>query len=90
MTKEQFLNGVSFKVKGFGEYKGACTFRLVEGHSIVEESRSYVDERVLLTSHLCNVTKIGTKGFEGFTFILSKKVKVKYRFEDLVEFEAEV
>lgn len=84
MTKEQFLDGTPFRVKGFSTYKGASTYKYDE--CIVEENRSSIDERIIVTTHHLNVSKIGSKGFEGFTFILSKKVKVKYKFEDLVEF----
>ena len=84
MTREQFLNGTSFRVKGFGEYKGGPTFKYDE--CIVEENRSSIDDRVIVTSHHCNVPKVGTKGFEGFTFVMGKLVKVKFKFEDLVEF----
>jgi hypothetical protein len=87
MTREQFLSGVSFKVNGFNTYKGASTYKYDE--CIVEESRSSIDERVIITTHHCNVSKVGTKGFEGFTFVMNKMVKVKYRFEDLVQFVEE-
>jgi hypothetical protein len=87
MTREQFLSGVSFKVEGFNTYKGASTYKYDE--CIVEESRSSIDERVIITTHHCNVSKVGTKGFEGFTFVMNKMVKVKYRFEDLVQFVQE-
>jgi hypothetical protein len=85
MTREQFLSGVSFKVKGFNTYKGASTYKYDE--CLIEENRSSIDERVIVTSHHLNVSKIGTKGFEGFTFVMNKMVKVKFKFEDLVEFE---
>jgi hypothetical protein len=85
MTRQEFLDGVSFKVEGFNTYKGASTYKYDE--CIVEESRSSIDERVIITTHHCNVSKVGTKGFEGFTFVMNKMVKVKYRFEDLVVFE---
>jgi hypothetical protein len=88
MTKEQFLNGTSFRVKGFGNYKGASTYKYEE--CISEESRSSVDNRVIITTHHCNVTKVGTKGFEGFTFVMNKMVKVKYKFEDLIHYEEPV
>jgi hypothetical protein len=84
MTKEQFLNGTSFRVKGFNTYKGASTYKYDE--CIVEENRSSIDGRVIITTHHLNVSKIGTKGFEGFTFVMNKMVKIKYKFEDLVEF----
>lgn len=87
MTSEQFLNGTPFRVKGINSYKGAPTYKYDE--CIVEENRSSIDERVILTSYHLNVTKVGKVGFEGFTFVMNKKVKVKYRFEDLVEFKEE-
>jgi hypothetical protein len=86
MTKEQFLNGVSFKVKGT-TYKGAQTFFYNE--CIMKESRSSVDDEVLFRSHHCNVLKVGRVGFTGFTYVMNKKVVVNYRFEDLVIFEEE-
>lgn len=88
MTREQFLNGASFKVKGFVNYKGAETYRL-DGGSIVRESRSSVDERVITYSHHCNVDTIGKVQFTGFTYVFNKKIKVKYRFEDLERFGEE-
>jgi hypothetical protein len=83
MTREQFLSGVSFKVKG-PSYKGAETFYYDE--CIMKESRSSLDERVIYKGHHANVLKVGRVGFIAFTFVMNKKVVVKYRFEDLVEF----
>lgn len=83
MTREQFLSGVSFKVKGF-TYKGAETFYYDE--CIMKESRSSIDEEVIYKGHHANVIKIGRVGFTAFSFVLNKKVVVRYRFEDLVEF----
>jgi len=87
MTREQFLNGASFRLVG-RTYKGDWTYRY-EGESLVRESRSSVDERVLTYSHHNNVTKVGRVAVEGFTYIFNKKVKVKVRFEDMVEFKEE-
>jgi len=87
MTREQFLNGASFRLVG-RTYKGAETYR-VEGGSIVSESRSSENERVLTYSYHCNITSIGRVGFKGFTYIFNKKVNVNLRFEDLVEFKEE-
>ena len=86
MTREQFLDGVSFKVKG-PSYKGAETYYYDE--CIMKQSRSSIDEEVLYSGHHCNVLKIGRVGFTVFTFIMNKRVVVKYRFEDLVEFKEE-
>jgi hypothetical protein len=89
MTKQEFLNGVSFKVKGFSEYKGGSTFKYGIG-CIVEENRSSIDDRVIITTHHCNVVKIGSKSFTGFTYIMGKRVNVKYRYEDLVVFNVQL
>ena len=86
MTREQFLSGVSFKVKG-PSYKGAETYYYDE--CIMRESRSSLDERVIYQGHHANVIKVGRVGFTAFTYVMDKKVVVKYRFEDLVEFKEE-
>lgn len=86
MTKEQFTSRESFKVKGEGNYKGACTFKF-NGDHLWKENRSSIDDSVLFTSYHLNIDKITNVGFEGFVYVMSKLVKVKYRFEDLVEFE---
>lgn len=86
MTKQEFLNGVSFRIKGFSNYKGASTYKYDE--CIMEEMRSSNDnEKVIITKHHCNITKIGRTGFTSFAFVMSKKVVVKYKFEDLIKFE---
>lgn len=86
MTREQFLSGVSFKVKGI-TYKGAETFYYDE--CIMKESRSHIDDKVIFKGHECNVDRVGRVGFTGFTYVMNKKVIVKYRFEDLEEFKQE-
>ena len=86
MTREQFLLGVSFRVEGV-TYKGAETFYYDE--CIMKETRSSLEERVLYKGHHANVIKVGRVGFTAFTFVLNKKVVVRYRFEDLVEFKEE-
>ena len=84
MTKEQFEQGVSFKVVGLS-YFGAETYRL-EGGSVVRESRSSENERVLTYDYHCNVSSIGRVGFKGFTYVFNKRVNVNLKFEDLIEF----
>jgi hypothetical protein len=86
MTREQFLSGVSFKVKG-PSYKGAETYSY--NGCIMRESRSSIDERVICQGYHANVIKVGRVGFTAFNYTLNKKVVVKYRFEDLVEFKEE-
>ncbi len=87
MTREQFLNGASFRPIG-GTYKGDWTYKY-DGQAIIRESRSSIDERVLTYSLHNNVTKVGRVAVEGFTYIFNKKVKVKVRFEDMIEFKEE-
>lgn len=84
MTREQFLNGASFRING-KSYKGAETYRKMD-NCIVSEARSSVDERMIFFDHHCNITSIGSVGFKGFTFVFDKKINVNLRFEDLVEF----
>jgi len=88
MTREQFLNGASFRVAG-PTYFGAETFRLEGEGCVVRESRSSENERVLTYSYHCNVYKIGRVGFKGFTYVFDKRINVNLRFEDLVEFVEE-
>ena len=88
MTREQFLNGTSFYVGRKG-YKGDSTYYFNSVGSISRQSRSSLDNRVVLDDYECNVTKTGRVGFEGFTYVMGKKVVVKVRFSDLVEFKEE-
>jgi hypothetical protein len=88
MTKEQFLKGTQFYV-GSKKYKGDSTYSFSSVGSISRQSRSSIDNRIVLEDYECNVTKIGRVGFVGFTFVMGKKVVVRSRFEDLVEFKEE-
>ena len=87
MTREQFLNGTPFTL-GPVKYKGDSTYSYDRGH-ISRQIRSAVDGRIVLNDYECNVEKLGRVGFTGITFIMGKKVVVKHRFEDLVEFKQE-
>lgn len=87
MTKEQFLNGTEFYV-GRKSYKGAETYSYNQKDNYMSKQvRSSIDESVILDDYVCNVTKVGRLGFEGFVHVMRKKVVVKYKFEDLVVFE---
>ena len=87
MTKEQFLAGTPFYI-GKKSYKGDSTF-YYKGGIICKQSRSSIDEEVILDDYHCNIYKIGRVGFEGFTFILGKGVRVKLKFADLIPFSSE-
>ena len=89
MTREQFLNGTTFRV-GFLSYKGAETYSYnAKDNYMCKQVRSSIEEKIILDDYVCNVTKVGRLGFEGFVHVMRKKVVVKYKFEDLVEFKEE-
>jgi len=89
MTKEQFLEGTQFYI-GNKSYKGAETYSYnAKDNYMSKQIRSSIDERVIMDDYVCNVTKIGRVGFVCIVFVMKKKVVVKYKFEDLVEFEGE-
>lgn len=87
MTREDFLNGVSFRVVG-PTYKGDWTYKY-QDEMVVRESRSSTDEIVLTFAHHCNVFKVGKVGFKGFAYVFNKKVNVNIRFEELFRFKEE-
>ena len=87
MTREQFLNGVQFTI-GPVTHKGAPTYSFHPGH-IARQTRSSQDGRIVLNDYECNVDRVGRVSFTGFAFVMNKKVVVKYRFEELVEFKEE-
>jgi len=87
MTREQFLNGTIFTVGG-PTYKGASTYSYNDNaECMMRQTRSSLDERIVMNEYECNVPKVTRTGFEGFTFVMKKKVVIKYKFEDLVEFK---
>jgi len=89
MTKEQFLEGTQFYI-GRKNYNGAETYSYnAKNNYMSKQIRSSIDERVVMDDYVCNVTKIGRVGFVCIAFVMKKKVVVKYKFEDLVEFEGE-
>lgn len=87
MTKEQFISGTPFYVGG-KKYKGDSTYYFDNGH-ISRQTRSSIDERIILDDYECNVLKVGRINFTGLRFVLGKKVVAKYRFSDLVPYESE-
>lgn len=86
MTKQEFLNGTCFTIKAPKTSNGESTYKFDEG-CITKQSRSSVDGRVILDGYECNILKIGSKGFTGFTYVMGKRVNVKFKFEDLVKFD---
>jgi hypothetical protein len=85
MTKEQFLNGTPFRVKGIHNSKGSATFTH-EGGVISKQIRSSVDERKITDDYHLNVLEVSDKGFTGFVYVMNKQINISYKFKDLVEF----
>jgi len=85
MTKEQFLDGTPFRVKGIHNSKGSSTYYFDKG-TISKQIRSNVDERVLTDNYHLNVSEMSEEGFTGFVYVMDNKVEVSYWFSDLVEF----
>ena len=90
MTKEQFLNGTPFYIKRKA-YKGDATYSYNQDIGcICKQSRSSLDERMILDDYECNMGKLGRIGFTGFTHVMGKRVIVKYQFSVLVPYQSEV
>jgi hypothetical protein len=90
MTREQFLNGTMFTVGG-PTYKGCNTYSYNESAGcMMRQTRSSLDERIVMSEYECNVEKVTKTRFEGFTYVMKKKVVIKYKFSDLVIFEERV
>jgi hypothetical protein len=87
MTKEQFISGTSFYIRG-KKYNGDSTYYFNEDH-IRKQIRSSIEESIILEDHECNVDKVGRLGFTGYTYVMGKRVVVKLKFADLVEFQSE-
>jgi hypothetical protein len=86
MTRQEFLDGVSFRVKGIHTDKGSSTYYYSDG-TLTKQIRSGIDERALTDDYHLNVEDVSDNGFKGFVFVVDKKVEVEYKFGDLVVFE---
>ena len=84
MTKEQFLNGVSFKLPN-QLLRGTSTY-VFDGEKILQEFRRE-NGGLLFKDHEANIDKIGKVKFTAYTFVMDKRVEVEFRFEDLEVFE---
>lgn len=85
MTREQFLNGVSFYLPNELLRDEYTTYKYQE-EMILKESRNRKGD-VIFRRYEANVENIKNKFAEAYTFILDKRVAVKLKFEDLKEVE---
>jgi len=81
MTREDFIAGVEFEIKG--NY-----FKLdKDQRSITKVFRTSDRSRVVMEDYHMNVEMMGLVRFEAYTYVLGKKVERKIRFEDLEVFK---
>lgn len=88
MTKAEFVSGKPFRVIERGSYKGASTF-FYDGECMMKQTRSSIDESVLFSDYHMNIKTVGDKWFSGFTYVMNKKIQIRLKFEQLVEFKQE-
>lgn len=91
MTKQEFLNGKSFRSKSSLQV-GSCSYKYKVGKDtqmgyIEKEIRHSKTDKVLLSDHHLNVTEITDNTFSGYTFVMEEAIYVEYSFEDLVVIE---
>jgi hypothetical protein len=78
MTKADFLAGKPFEFR-YREFKYSDEDR----HSPTINGGFIIEGKFVEFGYEIWVEKVGTKGFEGFRYIMGKKVKVKIKFEEL-------
>jgi hypothetical protein len=87
MTKQEFLSGKVFKL---ADHSYSNTYQFIPSKSkdvegfIQRNIMSSDGDRVILFDHEANITKIGSKTFEIYSFVMSKRVQLKYRFDELI------
>ena len=88
MTKAEFVSGKPFRVVSNTNYKGASTF-FYDGECMMKQTRSSIDESPIFSDYHMNIKTVGDKWFSGFTYVMNKKVQIRLKFEQLVEFKEE-
>jgi len=93
MTKEQFLNGTSFSLDG--DYSNTTTYKYrADGArcgGLEREYRMYNDvNNILISDHLFNIEKVGSKMVHLYTFLLGRKIVDRIRYKDMIEFPEQV
>lgn len=87
MTKQDFLERKSFYLKG--DFSNTTTYKM--GHkasSLEREYRMTNDiDNILISDHIFNIEKIGTKKVHLYTFLLGRKIVDKIRYDDMVAYD---
>jgi hypothetical protein len=93
MTKQEFLNGKSFRVNqatriGQASFRYECNIDNPgeTGHLRKEIRRESTGE-VVLDDYELSITKITDNTFSGQGFVMDKRVNIRYRFDQLIPVE---
>ena len=89
MTKQDFLNGKSFSLKG--DFTSNTTYKYREIDSdlgcIEREYRMTNNmNTILISENIMNVEKIGTKKVHCFTFLFRDKKSKKLSYDEMIGF----
>ncbi len=89
MTKQDFLNGKSFSLKG--DFTSNTTYKYREIDSdlgcIEREYRMTNNmNTILISENIMNVEKIGTKKVHCFTFLFRDKISKKLSYDEMIGF----
>jgi hypothetical protein len=91
MTKQDFLNGKSFSIKGDFSNTTTYKYRAIDSDiGCVEREYRMTNNlnTILITDNIMNVEKIGTKKVHLFTFLFRDKITKKLSYEDMIAFNA--
>lgn len=88
MTKQEFLNGQSFRVLqseriGASSYKYTKRSNQEKGY-IEQEIRSESKGTVIASDYHLTITKVTDKQFSGFAIVMDKIIDLQCNFEDLI------
>ena len=79
MTREDFIAGVEFEIKG--------NFFKRENSTITKVYRSRDRSTTVMEDYHMSIESIGRVGFECYSYMMGKRVERKVRFEDLEVFK---
>tara|TARA_R100000951_G_scaffold57084_1_gene47934 strand:+ start:1804 stop:2088 length:285 start_codon:yes stop_codon:yes gene_type:complete len=90
MTKQDFLEGKPFSLKGDFSNTTTYKYRAIDSDlGCIEREYRYTKNvnTILLSDNIMNVEKIGTKKVHLFTFLFRDKITKKISYKDMIEFE---
>ena len=86
MTKQEFLEGVRFRLPG-STIKASADYCYKDGGRnssyILKNYISSSTGNILLEDCEANIEEVSEKGFIAFSFVIGKYVQVSYKFKDL-------